>query len=99
MRYRWPENISGGRLKEIKIGQDEIVLRHLQIPTEKNHRMLIDYSGQDANIQQISFVDVINGKVDAKTFRKKVVLLGVTAEGLSQHYNTPHRSQMSPALK
>ncbi|CAB1059064.1 Serine/threonine protein kinase [Olavius sp. associated proteobacterium Delta 1] len=86
---------NGGRLKEIMIGQDKIVLRHLQIPTEKNHRMLIDYSGQEANIQQISFVDVIDGKVDAKTFRKQVVLLGVTAEGLSQHYITPTGSNVS----
>lgn len=86
---------SGGRLTDITIGQDKIVLGHLQIPTEKNHRMLIDYSGQDVNIQQISFVDVLNGKVDAKTFHKKVVLLGVTAEGLSQHYNTPTGSNAS----
>jgi CHASE2 domain-containing sensor protein/tRNA A-37 threonylcarbamoyl transferase component Bud32 len=86
---------SGGKLKEITVVQDKIVLRHLQIPTGKNHRMLIDYSGQDVNIQQISFVDVINGKVDPKTFRKKVVLLGVTAEGLSQQYNTPTGSNVS----
>ena len=86
---------SGGRLKEISVAQDKIVLRHLEIPTEKNHRMLIDYSGQDVNIQQISFVDVLDGKVDPKTFRKKVVLLGVTAEGLSQHYNTPLGSNVS----
>ena len=86
---------SGGRLKEIKIGPDNIVLGHLQIPTGKHHRMLIDYSGQNANIQQISFADVINGKVEAKTFHKKVVLLGVTAEGLSQHYNTPTGSNVS----
>ncbi len=86
---------SGERLKEINVLQDKIVLGQLQIPTENNHRMLIDYSGQDANIHKISFVDVINGKVDAKTFRKKVVLLGVTAEGLSQHYNTPTGSNIS----
>ena len=86
---------SGGRLKEIEIGQDELVLRHLQIPTEKNHRMLIDYSGQNANIHKISFVDVINGQAEAKIFHKKVVLIGVTAEGLSQHYNTPTRSNVS----
>jgi len=86
---------SGGRLNEINVVQDKIVLRNRQIPIEKNHRMFIDYSGQAANIQQISFVNVINGKVDAKTFRNKVVLLGVTAEGLSQHYNTPAGSNVS----
>ena len=86
---------SGGRLADIKMGPDKIFLRQLQIPAEKHHRMLIDYSGQDANIQKLSFVDVVNGEVDAKTFHKKIVLLGVTAEGLSQHYNTPTRSNVS----
>jgi serine/threonine-protein kinase len=86
---------SGGRLQEIEILQDKIVLNHWQIPTGKNHRMLIDYSGQNANIQHISFADVINGKIDANTFQNSVVLLGVTAEGLSQHYNTPTKSNVS----
>ena len=86
---------SGGRLKDIKIGGDGIVLQHMQIPTEINYRMLIDYSGQLANVQQISFVDVINGKVDLSTFRKKIVLLGVTAEGLTQHFNTPTKLNVS----
>jgi serine/threonine-protein kinase len=86
---------AGGRLKEIKINPDGLILRHLQIPTEINHRMFIDYSGQKENIQQISFVDVINGQVDLNTFRKKVVLLGVTAEGLTQHFSTPFQSNVS----
>lgn len=86
---------SGGRLKEIKHSHEKIILRHLQIPTEKNYRMLIDYGGRKANIQQISFADVINGQVDLNTFRKKVVLIGVTADGFSQHYHTPTRSNVS----
>ena len=86
---------SGGRLKEIQLEDDRVTLRHLRIPTEKNHRMLIDYSGRKTNIQQVSFVDVINGKVALKEFRKKIVLLGVTAEGFSQHFNTPVKSNVS----
>ena len=86
---------SGERLNDIKFGSDGIALRHMRIPTEKNHRMLIDYSGQKANIERISFVDVINGKVDLNQFRNKVVLLGVTAEGFSQHFNTPIKSNVA----
>ena len=86
---------SGGRLKEIKSIKDGLLLNHLRIPTATSHRMLIDYSGQKVNIQQISFVDVINGQVDLNTFRQKVVLLGVTAEGLTQHYSTPLQTNVS----
>jgi serine/threonine-protein kinase len=86
---------SGGRLKQMKVVRDKIVLGPLQIPTQKNHRMFIDYSGRDVNIEQVSFADVLNGKVDGKMFRKKIVLLGVTAEGLSQQYNTPLGSTVS----
>jgi len=85
----------GGRLKDIKVEPDRIDLRNWHIPTAGNHRMLIDYSGQEANIQQVSFIDVLDGKVGAKALGKKIVLLGVTAEGLSQHYNTPTGSNVS----
>jgi CHASE2 domain-containing sensor protein/predicted Ser/Thr protein kinase len=88
---------SGGRLREIKMEPSGLVLRHLQIPTEKNHRMLIDYSGQNSNIKQVSFADVVNGKINPDEFRKKIVLLGVTAEGLSQQYKTPIQANV-PAL-
>jgi CHASE2 domain-containing sensor protein len=86
---------SGGRLQELMAGPNGINLRHLQIPTEKNHRMIIDYGGREANIQRVSFADVINGKVDLNEFRKKIVLIGVTAEGLSQRFNTPVQANVS----
>ncbi len=85
----------GGHLKEIEHEPGKVILRHLQIPTEYSYRMLIDYSGHEANIQLISYADVINGKVDLNIFRKKVVLVGVTAEGISQHYNTPVGTNVS----
>ena len=88
---------SGGRLSDIKLEPTQLTLRHLQIPTETGSRMLIDYGGQDANIKQFSFADVMNGKINPDEFRRKVVLLGVTAEGTAQHYNTPVQANV-PAL-
>ena len=84
----------GGRLSETKVEPTRLLLRHLQIPTENNHRMLIDYGGQNSNIKQVSFADVLNGKINPDEFRKKVVLIGVTADGLSQQYNTPLQSNV-----
>jgi CHASE2 domain-containing sensor protein len=80
---------SGVRLSEIKIDNDGLDLKHLHIPSETNHGMFIDFSGQNANIQKVSFSDVISGVIPPDAFRNKIILLGVTAEGLSPRFNTP----------
>jgi len=93
--FQVARKFAGGRLNETEVAPTKLILRHLQIPTEKNHRMLIDYGGQKSNVKQVSFANVINGKISPDEFRNKVVLVGVTAEGLSQHYNTPIQSNVS----
>ncbi len=86
---------SGVRLKDIETGSTGLDLKRLSIPTEKNHSMFIDFSGQSTNIRQVSFLDVMNGKIRPETFQRKVVLIGVTAEGISPRYKTPLNSSAS----
>jgi serine/threonine-protein kinase len=83
------------RLRAIKPGRNGLDLKRLTIPTEKDHSMFIDFSGQSANIRQISFLDVMNGKILPETFQRKIVLIGVTAEGISPRYKTPSNSYAS----
>jgi len=80
---------SGVSLKDIKPASTGLDLKRLPIPTEKDHSMFIDFSGQSTNIRKISFLDIMNGKILPETFQEKVVLIGVTAEGSSQRYKTP----------
>ena len=80
---------AGLRLKDIKIGSTGLELKRLFIPTEKNHSMFIDFSGRSVNISQISVLDLMNGNIQPKTFHNKIVLVGVTAEGLAPRYKTP----------
>ena len=80
---------SGVSLKDIKPASTGLDLKRLPIPTEKDHSMFIDFSGQSTNIRKISFLDIMNGKILPETFHKKVVLIGVTAEGGSPRYKTP----------
>jgi serine/threonine-protein kinase len=80
---------AGLRLKDIKFGSTGLELKRLFIPTEKNHSMFIDFSGRSVNIRQISVLDLMNGKIQPKTFHNKIVLVGVTAEGLAPRYKTP----------
>ena len=80
---------AGLRLRDIKTGSAGLELKRKTIPTEKDHSLFIDFSGQSTKIRQISFLDVMEGKILPESFQQKVVLVGVTAEGLSPRYKTP----------
>jgi CHASE2 domain-containing sensor protein/predicted Ser/Thr protein kinase len=86
---------SGVKLKDITADGSELGLKRLSIPTEKNHSMFIDFSGQKTNISQVSFLNVINGKIRPEMFQGKIVLIGATAEGISPRYKTPLNSSSS----
>ena len=80
---------AGIRLQDIKPGSAGLEMRRKSLPTEKDHSLFIDFSGQRANIRLISFVDVMDGKIQPETFQRKVVMVGVMAEGVSPRYKTP----------
>ncbi|NNL78068.1 MAG: CHASE2 domain-containing protein [Desulfobacterales bacterium] len=82
-------------INDIKTDSSGIDLKHRHIPVEKNHWMLIDYSGRNTNIQQFSFSDVISGIIPPSAFRNKIILLGITAEGISQRFKTPFHESVS----
>jgi serine/threonine-protein kinase len=82
-------------LKELKPDSGGLHLRHMQIPTDSTYRMLIDFSGREKNIRKFSFSDVRNGKTSAGMFRNKIVLLGITAEGMIPKYRTSVHSEIS----
>ena len=59
--------------------------------------MYIDFSGRSVNIRQISVLDLMNGEIQPETFKNKIVLMGVTAEGIAPRYKTslnPSTSQI-----
>lgn len=49
---------------------------------ELNQPLTINWTKRAKDIPQISFSDVIDGKISASTFRNKIVLVGVTASGI-----------------
>ncbi len=49
---------------------------------ELNQPLSINWLRRIKDIPQISFSDVIDGKIPASTFRNKIVLVGVTASGI-----------------
>jgi len=86
---------TGSRLVDLQSTSDGLNLKHLKVPTDKHHRMFIDFSGHNANIQHFSFFDVINEKIPPDVFHNKIVLVGVTAEALSSRYRTPVKTSAS----
>jgi len=73
------------KLGVLNIGVDEHMSVHPVFHANAN--------GQ--GFKHYSFYDVLSGKVPAAMFKDKVVLMGVTATGLGEKYNTPIRAQMA----
>lgn len=57
-------------------------------------RFSFTYSGKPGAYEAVSLVDVLEGKVDSRTFKDCVVLVGAYIPGAQDAFNTPiHRSQ------
>ena len=89
MKY-WRE-----RIRDARPDSSGLQLKQHYIPTIGYHRMLIDFSRQSSNIQKISYVDVQDGKIPVDAFRRKIVLLGLTAKEFAPGYKTPRHHQAS----
>lgn len=88
----------GGSVKDLKPINGGLRIKGLEIPTDRNFRMLIDYSPKRNCFESYSFSEVRNGKVSADAFRKKMVLVGVTAPRWAPAYQTPVQSN-SPGVE
>jgi len=55
----------------------------VRIPTNRQGMLLLNYYGGNQTFPYTSCADVLAGKVPAKTFKGKIVLVGVTAAGVS----------------
>ena len=61
----------------------------LTIPPLEKGEMLLNWPGPVSELPFISFIDVIQGKIPAKTFKNKIVIVGDTATGLDRWIRTP----------
>ena len=85
----------GANIKNIRPDSSGLHIKHLHIPTIGYHQMLVDFSGNRSNIKTISAAEVLDGKIPAKLFRHKIVLLGLTAEAFTPVYKTPGQGQVT----
>ncbi|OGC77585.1 MAG: hypothetical protein A2145_05640 [candidate division Zixibacteria bacterium RBG_16_40_9] len=75
---------------DVKIDPGNAVqLKNVTIPIDNRGRMLINYNGPAGLFQTYSAVDILKQKIDPAQFKNKVVLIGLTASGISPQVNTP----------
>ncbi|GAB4030636.1 MAG: hypothetical protein Fur0012_06880 [Elusimicrobiota bacterium] len=59
------------------------------ITLDYDNSFYVAYGRQGRTFRPTSFYDVINGKVAPESFKDKIVLIGLTAQGLGSFYVTP----------
>ncbi|MGD9364984.1 MAG: serine/threonine-protein kinase [Desulfobacteraceae bacterium] len=85
-----------GRLKDLTVGrnffgQPCLRIKHLEVATDDAYRILMNYDGKWTRERTYSFVDVLHGSLDPAIFRDKIILIGMTAEGMTPFYRIgPH---------
>ena len=89
---------------EVVDGEEQYMFSHLiykkyceinniaekDIPTDKYGRSLINYSGKPGDYEYISFVDVLNGRVDSRAFKGSIILVGAYAPGMQDNFAGPN---------
>jgi PAS domain S-box-containing protein len=68
--------------------------RHPDVPPAadawvRDYRILIPFLGPPGHFRQVSYVDVLDGKVPPAALRGRIVLIGATAQGLGDALPTP----------
>jgi len=70
-------------------GVDSITIGKLQLPTDEEGRILINFRGPQKTFPHYSFIDVLNGTAPAAAFKDKIVLVGATSIGIYDMRVTP----------
>ena len=73
-------------------GVKGILMGGVEIPTNEDGYMLINYRGAQKTFPHYSCTDVIHGRIDPAVFQDKIVLVGGTAIGLFDLRATPLES-------
>ncbi|MGD8301490.1 MAG: serine/threonine-protein kinase [Desulfobacterales bacterium] len=85
----------GATIRNIRKHPTGLQIKQLSVPTIGPHQMLLDFSGRETNIQRISAVDLMEGKIDPERFRNKAVLFGLSADAAIPRYHLPRQGEAS----
>jgi adenylate cyclase len=61
-----------------------------EFPVNENGQMLVNFRGPEGStFPHLSFVDILNHRIPVSDLNGKIVLVGATARGLGDRFNTP----------
>lgn len=61
----------------------------VRVPLDAESKMAVLFNGPQDTIRSVPFANVMSDKVSPDFFKDKIVILGLTASGLSTQWNTP----------
>ena len=83
------EHLSGGTTRQ-RCGANHPDLKHAPLDVwVRDCQILIPYSGPPGHFTQVSYADVLTGRVSDSAIRGKIVLVGATAQGVGDAWSTP----------
>ncbi|OGS09170.1 MAG: hypothetical protein A2270_06595 [Elusimicrobia bacterium RIFOXYA12_FULL_51_18] len=75
-----------------------LTLGSRKVPLDYYSAMLIAFNKSKSSFKYYSFYDVLNGKIVPEAFKDKIVLIGLTAQGVGSLYVTPVEKNL-PAVE
>ncbi len=79
-------------------GVEKIKIGKLEVPTDEDGRIMVNYRGAGKTFPHISITDILHNRVPPETFKDKIVLVGATAIGIYDMRVTPF-SNVYPGLE
>jgi adenylate cyclase len=76
-------------LRVAEFGVESLTVGAVSVPVAEDGQMLINYRGPGRTFRHISAAEVLRGRVPAGALRRKIVLVGVTAAGVTDVRVTP----------
>jgi adenylate cyclase len=81
------------------VGVDHIQIGNINIPTDAEGRLLINYYGPGKTFLHYSLSDVVLEKIPAETFKDKIVLFGFTAPIYHDVHSTTFQRTIYPGVE
>jgi len=79
-----------------KLAKPDITFENTRLTTgnywTRRQPIFIPYVNAIGSVPMYSYIDVLNKKVSLKSFKNKVIIVGITAAGLSEKFATPFSS-------